>query len=217
MNVEILNDINPLSIDSLVSDAQIMLNENMLSHVVVVDNSKFLGCIAEYDINSLDGDKKISECSDLYESFFVNEGVNSLEIMEALSKYGANIMPVLSQNENEYLGYVELRTVMDTFSDMPFLSEYGNILVVQKRITDHSFSEICQIVESNNTKVLCVYISDSNMHMIQTTIKIGDGDFNAIIQTFRRYGYEVISDHYDDVFLNNLKERSRYFNKYLNI
>ena len=217
MNIEILNDIIPLSIDSLVSDAQKVLNEHMLSHVAVVDDSRFLGCIAEYDIKSLEGNKKMSECADFYEGFFVNEGVNSLEIMEALSKYGANIIPVLSQNENEYLGYVELRTVMDTYSDMPFLSEYGNVLVVQKRIVDHSFSEICQIVESNNTKILCSYISDSNMDMIQTTIKIGDGDFNAIIQTFRRYGYEVVSDHYDDVFLNNLKERSRYFNKYLNI
>ena len=217
MNIEILNDIPPLTIDSLIEDAQGVLNEHMFSHVLVVQDSQFLGCIAEYDIKSFEGSKRISDYADFYENFFVNEGVNSLEIMEGLSKYGANIMPVLSQNENEYLGYVELRTVMDTFSDMPFLSEYGNVLVVQKRIVDHSFSEICQIVESNNTKVLCSYVSDSNMDMIQTTIKIGDGDFNAIIQTFRRYGYEVVSDHYDDVFLNNLKERSRYFNKYLNI
>jgi len=52
---------------------------------------------------------------------------------------------------------------------------------------------------------------------VQSTVKFGDGDFNAIIQTFRRYSYDIVSDHYDDVFLSNLKERSRYFDKYLNM
>ena len=85
MNIDILNDIHPLTVDSLVSDAQIMLNEYMFSHVAVVNGTQLLGCIAEYDIKSLDGSKKISECADFYENFFVNEGVNSLEIMEALS------------------------------------------------------------------------------------------------------------------------------------
>ena len=217
MDIEIMNDVVPLHKNSLVSEAQKMLDELTFSHLIIVDGSQFLGCIAEYDIRTLDADKLISDYADFYESFFVTEGVNSLEIMEATSKYDANIMPVLSQEEKKYLGYVELKYVMSAFSDMPFLSEYGNVIVVAKGINDHSFSEVTQIVESNNTKVLCAYISDTKMDMIQTTVKIGDGDFNAIIQTFRRYGYEIISDHYDDVFLNNLKERSRYFNKYLNI
>ncbi len=217
MDIEIMNDVVPLHKNSLVSEAQKMLDELTFSHLIIVDGSQFLGCIAEYDIRTLDADKLISDYADFYESFFVTEGVNSLEIMEATSKYDANIMPVLSQEEKKYLGYVELKYVMSAFSDMPFLSEYGNVIVVAKGINDHSFSEVTQIVESNNTKVLCAYISDTKKDMIQTTVKIGDGDFNAIIQTFRRYGYEIISDHYDDVFLNNLKERSRYFNKYLNI
>jgi len=217
MDIEIMNDVVPLHKNSLVSEAQKMLDELTFSHLIIVDGSQFLGCIAEYDIRTLDADKLISDYADFYESFFVTEGVNSLEIMEATSKYDANIMPVLSQEEKKYLGYVELKYVMSAFSNMPFLSEYGNVIVVAKGINDHSFSEVTQIVESNNTKVLCAYISDTKMDMIQTTVKIGDGDFNAIIQTFRRYGYEIISDHYDDVFLNNLKERSRYFNKYLNI
>ena len=217
MDIEIMNDVVPLHKNSLVSEAQKMLDELTFSHLIIVDGSQFLGCIAEYDIRTLDADKLISDYADFYESFFVTEGVNSLEIMEATSKYDANIMPVLSQEEKKYLGYVELKYVMSAFSDMPFLSEYGNVIVVAKGINDHSFSEVTQIVESNNTKVLCAYISDTKKDMIQTTVKIGDGDFNAIIQTFRRYGYEIISDHSDDVFLNNLKERSRYFNKYLNI
>jgi len=217
MNIEFLNDIPPLTTDSLVGEAQVLFNELTFSHLPVVDSFKYLGALAEYDIRSFDSDKMIRDYADYYEHFSVKEDVNVLEIMETASKYQSNVIPVLSQNEGRYLGYVELGHVMSAFGDMPFMSEYGNIIVVQKGVNDHSFSEICQIVESNNTKVLCVYVSEAKMDVIQTTIKMGDGDFNAIVQTFRRYGYEIISDHYDDVFLNNLKERSRYFTKYLDI
>ena len=217
MNIEFLNDIPPLTTDSLVGEAQVLFNELTFSHLPVVDGFEYLGSVAEYDIRGFDSDKMIREYSDYYEHFFVKEDVNALEMMEAASKYQSNVIPVLSQNEGRYLGYVELSNIMSAFGDMPFMNEYGNIIVVQKGVNDHSFSEVCQIVESNNSKVLCAYVSNAEKDVIQTTIKMGDGDFNAIVQTFRRYGYEIVSDHYDDVFLNNLKERSRYFAKYLNI
>ena len=40
---------------------------------------------------------------------------------------------------------------------------------------------------------------------------------NAIVQTFRRYGYTIISEHEEDKFLEDLKDRSNYLDKYLNI
>ena len=40
---------------------------------------------------------------------------------------------------------------------------------------------------------------------------------NAIVQTFRRYGYNVVSEHHEDLMQEELKERSQYLDKYLNI
>jgi len=78
-------------------------------------------------------------------------------------------------------------------------------------------SQISQIVESNNGKLLGLFVSDSNNETIEITIKVTQGSMNDIIQTFRRYNYEIISDHNDDNYMNNLKERSDYLDKYLNI
>jgi hypothetical protein len=47
-------------------------------------------------------------------------------------------------------------------------------------------------------------------------MKISLGAINEIIQTFRRYNYEIIRTPEDD-YINNLKERSDYLDKYLNI
>jgi len=217
MNLELLNDIPPLNPAMKIKEAQLLFGEFTFSHLPVVEEDHYLGSVAWYDVKDFEPEKLVSELTYEFENFFVIEGGNALEFIEVISKHQTNMMPVLSQESKKYLGYVELQGVLDIFSDMPFLNEYGNIIVVAKGVSDQSFSEICQIVESNNVKVLSIYVSNIHNDVVETTLKMGNGDFNAIIQTFRRYGYEVISDHYDDVFLNNLKERSRYFDKYLNM
>ena len=84
-------------------------------------------------------------------------------------------------------------------------------------ITEYSFSQISQIVEGNNGRILGLFISDSTNGKIQITLKIAAGGMNEIIQTFRRYDYEIVSNHEEDNYINNLKERSEYLDKYLNI
>jgi hypothetical protein len=97
------------------------------------------------------------------------------------------------------------------------LNETGGIIVVEKGIRDYSFSEICQIVESNDAKILGVFISKIENDVVQVTIKVGHLGMNAMVQTFRRYNYNVISNHDEDKFLEDLKSRSNYLDKYLNI
>ena len=97
------------------------------------------------------------------------------------------------------------------------MKEPGNIIVVEKNINEYSFSQISQIIEGNNGKLLGLFISDTTNTTVQITLKIAAGVMNEIIQTFRRYEYDVVSEHQDDGFLNNLKERSEYLDRYLNI
>jgi hypothetical protein len=61
------------------------------------------------------------------------------------------------------------------------------------------------------------YSYQSQVLIVEITLKITLGAMNEIIQTFRRYNYEIISEHQEDNYINNLKERSDYLDKYLNI
>jgi hypothetical protein len=61
------------------------------------------------------------------------------------------------------------------------------------------------------------YSYQSQVLIAEITLKITLGAMNEIIQTFRRYNYEIISEHQEDNYINNLKERSDYLDKYLNI
>jgi len=212
----IINDIKPLSITDKVSDLQFLFNELTYSHIPIENNGTYLGCISETDAHCFDGEKSISECNYAIEGFFVRTSTNWLDVLETFAQNSCNIMPVLS-DKNNYLGYFELNDIIGLFNQTPFFSEPGGILIVEKGLVDYSFSEVSQIVESNDAKILGAFVSKLESDVVQITLKIGNSGLNDVIQTFRRYSYNIVSGHEEDNYVENLKDRSEYLRKYLDI
>ncbi len=212
----IINDVEPFEISSKIKEVQNSFNQLTYSHIPVLQNGTYVGCISENDAYCFDEAKPISDFQYALEPFHVLEDTNWLDILEAFALHNCNIMPVLGK-ENKYLGYYELGDIMSLFNNTPFLNETGGIIVIEKGIQDYSFSEICQIVESNGTRIFGVFISKLEGDVMQATVKVGQTGMNSIVQTFRRYNYTVVSHHEEDKFLEDLKERSNYLDKYLNI
>ncbi|TPN86007.1 CBS domain-containing protein [Aquimarina algicola] len=215
-NLYIVNEIEPLDISVKVTDAQLFIKDRTYTHFPVTKKGVYLGCIPEADIRCFETDKTLDAYQYALEGFYVRQDDNWLDILESFAQNNSNIMPILD-DDNRYIGLFELGDIMNLFNETPFLSEPGNILIVEKGIQDYSFSEISQIVESNNAKVLGLFISNMQNDVAQITLKISDSDINNIVQTFRRYSYNIVSRHQEDTFLTNLKERSKYLEKYLNI
>lgn len=187
------------------------------THLPVVDKRHLLGLVAERDIQIIEDDQKtVADYSYLYHSFFAQKKTNWLELLKIFSLNDANVIPVLDDKQ-KYLGYYELCDILHLFNATPFLNETGAILVVSKGIQDYSFSEIAQIIESNNAKILGAFISTLNEEFVEVTVKLSDHDLNNTIQSFRRYNYTILTSFHVDQYLNTLKERSDYLQKYLDI
>lgn len=213
----IINDIKPLNSNSKISDLQLLFNQLTYSHIPVKDeHNTYLGSFSETDAHCFDANKPVSEYLYAIEDFFVRDTTIWLDVLEAFAKKSSNIMPVLDAR-NVYLGYYELNDVIGLFNETPFFFEAGGILVIEKGLTDYSFSEISQIVESNNGKLLGAFVSKIKNDVAQITLKIGNSSLNQIIQTLRRYSYHIVSGHEEDSYNQSLKERSDYLRKYLNI
>ena len=212
----VINDIKPLSIANKINDIQLLFKQLTYSHIPIEKDGVYLGCISETDAHCFESDEIISNYNYAIEGFFVRPKTNWLDVLEAFTKHNSNIMPLLDEN-NTYLGYYELKDIIQLFNDTPFLAEPGGILIIEKGIYDYSFSEISQIVESNNAKLLGAFISNMHSDLVQITIKIGYTSLNDVIQTFRRYSYNIVSGHEEDTFIENLKDRSKYLDKYLNM
>jgi predicted transcriptional regulator len=212
----IINDIKPLQVEDTIKDVQLLFNNLTYSHIPIKKDGIYIGCISENDAHCFDASKPISDFLYALEGIYVRKKTIWLDVLEAFAVNDTNIMPVLDDN-NKYLGYYELSDVISKFNETPFFSEPGGIIIVEKGYNDYSFSEVCQIVESNNVKLLGAFISKMENDVVQITVKVGNGSINDIIQTFRRYSYNIISGHEDDAYLENLKERSDYLDKYLNM
>lgn len=218
MSVEdsILNDVAIRDISEKVGALQTMFNQLTYSHLPVAKDGVYLGCVSENDIRCFEADKTLEDYQYSLEGFFIRKDAFWLDILEAFAQNNTNLLPVLGE-DNAYIGYVDVNDIITIFNETPFVNQLGNILVVEKGVSDYSFSEITQIVESNNAKLLGVFISKNENDLTQITLKISPIGMNEIIQSFRRYGYRVISEHKEDSFNQNLIDRSNYLDKYMNI
>jgi len=212
----ISNDFKALDSEETIVEVQSFFDEVPFSHFSVLKEGVYLGCIAADDVETFDFDKKVSDYKYTLEGFFARINMNWLDVLEIFAKNDCNMVPVLGE-DNSYLGYYELEDVVKFLYETPFLKDQGAIIVVEKNAVDYSIGQITQIVESNNGKLLGLFISDASAEKVQVTIKIALGPMNDIIQTFRRYNYEIVSEHQEDNYMNSLKERSEYLDKYLNI
>jgi len=216
LNQFIINDLNPASPETLVEELQTVFKQLTYSHVPVLKEQVYLGCLSETDVYCFEPQQAVSEVLYAIEGFFVRDSSMWLDVLEAFAQNNSNIMPVLDA-ENNYIGYYQLIDIISLFNRMPFLSEPGGIVVIEKGHNDFSFSQISQIVESNNAKLLGAFISKTENDLSQITLKIGNIGLITILQEFRRFGYTIISGHEDDTFLRTLRERSAYLDTYLNL
>lgn len=212
----ITNDYKAIDSQQTIATVQDFFDDLTFSHFPVVEEGIYIGSITLDDIETFDGFKKVMDYRYSLEGFFARENMIWLDVLEVFAKNHSNLIPVLDQ-KNQYLGYYEIGAILNFFHETPFLQESGGILMVQKKTLDYSMAEITQIIESNNGKILGLFVSESDFENTQVTIKISFGVMNEIIQSFRRYNYEIISEHFEDNYINTLKERSEYLEKYLNI
>ncbi|MEX1383993.1 CBS domain-containing protein [Lutibacter sp.] len=213
----ILKEFKPLTFDSKIADVKLLFKETAFSHFPIVKNNELIGLISKIDIDAIDADeKKLEDFSYLINLFFAEQSENLLELIKIFAANETNLVPVIKEN-NTYLGYLDLIDILHVYNETPFLNNEGVVLVLEKEIQDFSFSQVCQIVETNNGKVLGLFISETSGALVKITLKFNAQEINEIIQTFRRYNYSVLSKHKEDFYLEDLKERSDYLQKYLNI
>ncbi len=209
-------DLPTISPTSSISDVKELLKSKHFSHTPIFNTDFFFGMLSKESIFSAQNDQKIADL--LYEAdlFFASKNTQWEEVMELFVKYDTNIIPVLDDT-NRYIGYYQLIDFIHLFADTPFLRETGNFIILEKDQEKYSFSEITQIVESDQAKMLGIFISDYANGKVRIALKIITHSLSEILQTFRRYGYTILLEKKDDLYLQELKEKSDYFEKYLNI
>lgn len=190
-----------------------------ISHLPIVNDSEFLGLISDKDIYDHNmAEEPIGNHTLSLFSPYVEVNQHIYEVIELASELQLSVVPVLDNN-NEFQGVITLSDILHYFADVSALKQPGGILVLELNTVDYSLTEIAQIVESNDAKILSSYItSTAQSTRMEVTLKINRKELSSIMQTFIRYNYVIKETYTDENDLNSLYE-NRYdsFMKYLSI
>ena len=189
-----------------------------ISHLPIVNNHDFLGLISDTDIYDMNHpEEPIGNHTLTLFKPYVDSEQHIFEVIGLASRLKLTVVPVLD-NKNHYKGVITTSDLIRHLAGLSSLDQPGGILVLELTERDYSLSQIAQIIEGNNVKVLSMYItSPPESTKLEVTIKVNTRDMTSVIRTFERYNYDVktwISDN--DSADNFYSERFDHLMKYLN-
>jgi CBS domain-containing protein len=190
-----------------------------ISHLPIVNNQEFLGLISDTDIYDMNQPNEPigNHALTLYKPYVTTEQ-HIFEVIGLASRLKLSIIPVLD-SKNHYKGVITSNDLIRHIAGISSLDQPGGIIVLELIERDYSLSQIAQIVESNNVKVLSMYVTSSpGSTKLEVTLKVNSGDLVSVIRTFERYNYEVKTWVTDNDSMDRFySERFDLLMKYLNI
>lgn len=215
------NDYEPFLIDLKVSDVKKAFSDLPFTHFPIVDDGKLIGMLSPSDlIHFPKNELNLNQIAHFFQHYKVQSDTNCIDLLALFAKNNTDILPVID-DQNYYLGYFELEDIIAIFHKTPFLMSDAKTLMIQKDTKNFSFSEITQIVETNGIKILGMYVSELKENTTQITLRLETNPEsyweNELIQSFRRYNYEILTQHENDLLMDQLKERSLYLHKFYDL
>jgi acetoin utilization protein AcuB len=190
-----------------------------ISHLPIVNNQEFLGLISDTDIYDMNqpnepiGNHELT----LYKPFVTAEQ-HIFEVIGLASRLKLSVVPVLD-SKNNYKGVITSNELIRHIAGISSMDQPGGIIVLEVLDRDYSMAQVAQIVESNNIRILSMYITSSpGSTQLEVTLKVDTGDLASVIRTFERYNYEVKTWVTDNDSMDRFySERFDLLMKYLNI
>jgi acetoin utilization protein AcuB len=190
-----------------------------ISHLPIVNNLDFLGLISDTDIYDMNQpEEPIGNHTLTLLKPFVTDDQHLFEVIGIASRLNLSVVPVLDE-KSHYMGVITTTDLVRYLAGISSMDQPGGIIVLDLIERDYSLSQIAQIVEGNNVKVLSMYVtSPPDSTKLEVTIKVNTNDLVSVIRTFERYNYDVktwvTSDDSMDKFYS---ERFDLLMKYMNI
>lgn len=190
-----------------------------VSHLPIVNNQDFLGLISDSDIYDMNHpEEPIGNHALTLFKPYVDSEQHIFEVIGLASRLKLSVVPVLDKN-NHFKGVITTSDLIRHIAGLSSMEQPGGIIVIELIERDYSLSQIAQIVESNNVKVLSMYItSPPESTKLEVTLKVNTSDLVSVIRTFERYNYSVKTWVTDNDSMDSFyTERFDHLMKYLNI
>ncbi len=214
---ELLNQSIPVfRIDDRVEEVKEFFEDGRFSHVAIYDDQRFLGNLSSYALYPLENDESLYSLIDELQSFWVGETAHWVSVFDQLLKSEADLIPVLDSS-GLHKGYYLLEDIEGMFGQSTFIQEAGEVLIISGNPSNFSVSTIVQLIETNQGGVGGLLMTTSNELVKEVAVKVNSENFTQILSELRRYDYHIDYAPVNDLYFEQLKERSDYLTNYLDL
>jgi predicted transcriptional regulator len=209
----------PIKVTETGADILYHLDENRLQDMPVVEGRKLIGSVSDSDIYAYgDIDLPLKKQKIVLKNHFIFDHQHILDVMKVMTASKLTILPVVDENEN-YTGFISQASLINKLSEILEVKNPGSIIILEINQNDYILSEIAQIVESQDAKILNLFIvNSSNTTKADVILKINTFEIQSLIQTFNRYNYIVKATYTEnEKMYDDLRDRYDSLMKYLSI
>ncbi len=185
------------------------------SHSFIIDeNQVFIGAIAYKELLTVEEQQqKLKDIRYLFQYFYAEKDHNEMDLLSLFITNEATILPVTQRHK--IIGVISLTAVLEKAKSSPVFDTTATSLLISKEVNDYTMSEVVQIIENYNGKALGVFLTEIFEAKAYVFVKCKTKNINELLQAFRRYEYQIISRHQEDIYLEDVEENSKYLEKYL--
>lgn len=212
------NGVTPLRTSDTGLLALAIMEDLKVMHLPIVNNEEYLGMVSQTDIISLNTPEEALGNHDVsIDRSYVYIDQNIFEIIRLVSSLSLTLIPVLDR-KNNYVGIITLSDLVKKFAEITSADNPGGVIILEVNNNDYSLTEISNIVESNDAKILSVCVTTfPESTKLEISLKLNKMDITSVLQTFYRYNYNVTATFYEEEDNDVLKERFDSLMNYLNI
>jgi CBS domain-containing protein len=194
------------------------MDEFQVNHLPVLKNGNFVGLISESEL--LDQTTLKLSLDQLFQHLprpFAYADAHLFDLLQHFALFKLTVLPVLDRQEN-FLGVISAQELLQLLAETSGLNEAGSVLVLEMNAIDYTLAQISQIVESNQAKILNLFVSNiPDSTKIQVNLRINQQNLSAIIRTFERYDYQVLASYQDSQQTDELQDRYQELMHYLSM
>lgn len=214
----ITDEIPPLKVTDTVELALDWMEQFKVSHLAVVKDRELIGIVSETDLLDYEHPEEKINVSKLHLMRpVIQHFQHAYDVVRLMSSMNLTLIPVVDEND-KYKGCITLKGIVQNLSTMMSVQNPGGVIVLELNQNDYSVTQIGNIIESNDTKILSLHVSSqADSTKIEVTIKVNREDLSGILQTFARYNYSVKATFQHGDFNKGMDDRLNEFLHYLNI
>ncbi len=216
------NKLNPLYLNMQVGEALEELNLSGLAHLPIVADLKVLGIASAENLAILPQDNLLNNHLENDKTTRVYEDIHVFELLKFFGQSESTSLAVVDREDN-FVGIIGLTDlIFELQNRYTYLQKEpgeGGILTLLMEWNDFKLTEIAHIAESNDSKILALYVSqpEAGNSKIEVALQFDRSDIRNILASFERFKYQVHASHISEEDWQLMQQRYNALMKYLSM